>query len=185
MTLAAFATVDQLASSLGVDVPSDDLILGRWNDALTDASGYLRTVIGQPITAGTAELDVTTDRNGEADLWLVPITSITSITDLDLNLTVNTDHWNLDGQRLCLPRGRVKYRVALNYGYDPIPTEIIRWTKVLACAQIQVSASGNLGLDNVTSLAVDDGKVTYTEAMAVSLPEASAQWLKATFGGQQ
>lgn len=183
--MAAFASVDQLASSLGVAVPTDSLILSRWNDALTDASGYLRSVIGQPIDAGTATLDVWTDHNGEADIWLVPVTSITSITDLDRNVILTADDWNLKDQRLYLPRARVKYRVVLDYGYDPIPSELVRWTKVLAAMQIKVAAAGSLGVDNVSSVAVDDGKVTYTEAMTVALPDATAQWLKATFGGPQ
>lgn len=183
--MADFATVDQLASSLGVDVPTDPLILGRWNDALADASGYLRTVIGQPIDAGAAELDLLTDRHGEADIWLVPVTAITSVTDLDLNEAVDSDHWTLKDQRLYLPRGCTIYRVVLSYGYDPIPTELVRWAKVLAATQIQVAPGGSLGLSNVSSVAVDDGKVSYADRMAVALPDSVAQWLKATFGGPQ
>lgn len=183
--MADFATVDQLASSLGVDVPTDALILGRWNDALADASGYLRTVVGQPIEAGTAILDLLTDSSGEVDIWLVPVTAVSSIVDLDTNLALMSDRWTLKDQRLYLPRGCATYRVSLSYGYDPIPTEIIRWTKVLAATQIQVAAGGSLGLSNVSSVAVDDGKVSYVEQMAVALPETAAQWLKATFGGPQ
>jgi len=183
--MADFATVDQLASSLGVDVPADPLVLSRWTDALADASGYLRTLIGQPIEAGSTTLDLTTAANGEADIWLVPVTAITSITDLDTNLTVSTDRWTLKDQRLYLPRGCTTYRVALTYGYDPIPTELVRWTKVLAAAQIQVAPGGSLGIDNVSSVAVDDGKVTYKDTAAVELPDSTAQWLKATFGGPQ
>jgi len=185
MTLAPFASVDQLASALGVEVPSDGLVLSRWIAALDDASGYLRTVIGQPITAGTAELDVWTDRSGEADIWLVPVTSVTSVTDLDQNVVVSADRWELKDQRLCLPRACVKYRVVLDYGYTEAPAELVRWTKVLAATQIQVAPGGGLGLNHVTSVAVDDGKVTYAEAMTVALPDATAQWLKATFGGPQ
>ena len=185
MTLDAFATVDQLASSLGIDTPDDPLIFARWSDALSDASGYLRTVIGQPITAGSAILDLWTDQNGETDIWLVPVTSITSITDLDQNVVLTSDRWNLVDQRLYLPRACVKYRVALDHGYEEIPAELVRWTKVLAATQIQVAAGGTLGLNHVTSVAVDDGKVTYADAMSVALPDSTAQWLKATFGGPQ
>ena len=181
----AFATAEQLAATLGVAVPTDTLILSRWNEALADASGYLRTVIGQPINAGSVTLDLLTDSSGEVDVWLVPVTGITSITALDTGLTVDTDRWQLKDQRLYLPRGCTTYRVVLTYGYFTIPTELVRWTKVLAAAQIQVAAAGNLGVDNVTSVAVDDGKVTYTDAMAVALPDSTAQWLKATFGGPQ
>lgn len=183
--MADFATADDLASSLGVDVPTDGLVLGRWMDALADASGYLRTLIGQPIEAGTAELDLLTDSSGEADIWLVPVTGITSITALDTSLTVDTDRWTLKDQRLYLPRGNTVYRVVLSYGYDPIPAEIVRWTKVLAATQVQVAPGGSLGLSNVASVAVDDGKVTYTDGMAVTIPDSTAQWLKATFGGPQ
>lgn len=183
--MTAFATAAQLASSLGVDVPTDPLVLGIWTDALNDASGYLRTVIGQPIDAGTATLDLFTDSNGEADIWLVPVTSITSVTDLDTNVVVDTTRWQLKDQRLYLPRGCNTYRVVLDYGYASIPAELVRWTKVLAAAQIQVAPTGSLGIDNVSSVAIDDGKVTYSGAMAVALPDATAQWLKATFGGPQ
>lgn len=183
--MTAFATPAQLASSLGIDEPTDPLVVSRWEDALDDASGYLRTVIGQPIDAGTATLDLLTDSHGEADIWLVPVTGITSITDTDTDVVLDTDHWQLKDQRLYLPRGCTTYRVVLNYGYAAIPAELVRWTKVLAAAQIQVSASGNLGIDNVSSVAIDDGKVTYSGAMAVALPDSTAQWLKATFGGPQ
>lgn len=183
--MADFANVGQLAAALGVAVPSDEPTVNRWNAALADASGYLRTVIGQPISAGTATLDLLTDSTGEADVWLVPVTGITSITALDSNQAVATDRWTLKDQRLYLPRGNTTYRVVLSYGYSTIPAEIVRWTKVLAAAQIQVAAAGNLGIDNVSSVSVDDGKVTYTGAPAVALPDTTAQWLKATFGGPQ
>lgn len=180
-----FATTAQLAAALGVAVPTDPLILGSWQAALADASGYLRTVIGQPITAGTATLDLLTDASGEADVWLVPVTAVTSITDLGTNAVLTTDRWTLKDQRLYLPRGCTTYRVVLAYGYNPIPTEIVRWTKVLASAQIQVAATGNLGIDNVKTVRIDDGQVDYTGQMAVALPDSTAQWLKATFGGPQ
>lgn len=183
MTLFPFATPDQLAASLGVDVP-DGLVLSQWEAALDDASGYLRTVIGQPITADTATLALTTDGRGEADIWLVPVTSITSIVDSAGN-PVPTDRWKLKDQRLMLPLAYETYTVELAYGYDEPPSELVRWTKVLASTQIQAAGLGSLGLTNVTSVDVDDGKVTYSGAMTVALPDATAQWLKATFGGPQ
>src|SRR5690348_11590945 len=112
MTLPAFATTAQLASSLGVAVPTDSLILSRWQDALDDASGYLRTLIGQPITAGTAHLNLTTDERGEADIWLVPVTAVTSITDPEGNV-LTTDDWELVDQRLNLRRAHTQYAVVL------------------------------------------------------------------------
>jgi hypothetical protein len=183
--VTAFATTTNLASSLGVAVPTDTLILGRWQDALDDATALLRTVIGQPITAGSATLDLTTDCQGEADIWLVPIRDITSVTDLDTNTVITSDRWQLVDQRMHLPRAGITYRIGLDYGYQTLPAEIVRWTKVLAATQIQVAAGGSLGLSNVASVAVDDGKVTYADRMAVALPDSTAQWLKATFGGPQ
>jgi hypothetical protein len=182
--VTAFATADQLAATLGVATPSDSLVLGMWTTALDDASGYLRTVIGQPISSGTVTLSLTTDRNGMAEIWLVPVTSITSVVDEDGNV-VDSDHWRLDEQKLYLQRPCETYTVVLAYGYATIPPEIVRWTKVLANAQIQAATQGNLGLSTVTSVAIDDGKVTYSDAMTVALPDKSAQWLKATFGGPQ
>lgn len=179
---SAFATPAQLASSLGVAVPTDALTLGKWADALADASGYLRTIIGQPINAGSAVLDLTTDGQGEADIWLVPAV-VTGVT-LD-GVTVANDRWQMTNQRLSLPRPFTTYRVTVAFGYFTIPTELVRWTKVLAATQIQVAPGGSLGLSNVASVAVDDGKVSYTDRMAVALPDSVAQWLKATFGGPQ
>lgn len=184
MTLAAFATTAQLASSLGVAVPTDSLILGRWQDALNDASGYLRTLIGQPITAGTASLSLTTDERGEVDIWLVPVTAITSITDPE-GTVLTVDDWELKDQRLYLRRGNTPYTVVIAYGYATPPAELVRWTKVLAATQIQVAASGSLGLSHVSSLSIDDAKIMYRDAMSVVMPDAAAQWLKATFGGPQ
>lgn len=181
--MTAFVRADQLAATLGVDTPTG-ATLTQWETALDDASGYLRTVIGQPITAGTTTLSLLTDHRGETDIWLVPVTSITSITDPD-GETVDASDWELVGQRLYLRRAHVVYTVTLNYGYTTVPDEIMRWTKVLANVQIQAAAQGNLGLNTVSSVAIDDGKVTYSSAMSVALPQATAQWLKATFGGAQ
>lgn len=182
--MTSFATVDDLAAALGVAVPTDDLIIGQWQAALDDASGYLRTVIGQPVNAGTAQLTVRTDDHGGADLWLVPVTAITEILDPDGNAVASTD-WDLQGQHLQLRRPCVEYTVSLTYGYATVPAELARWTKVLASVQIQAAAGGTLGLDSITSVAVDDGKVTYEPGMTVQLSDTTAQWLKATFGGPQ
>lgn len=182
--MTAFATVDQLAATLGVATPSDGAIYSAWTAALEDASDYLRAVIGQPISAGTTTLEVTTDHRGEADIPLVPITSITAVIDVD-GQTVTSDDYRLDGQRLWLRYAHSTYQVYLAYGYSVIPGEIVRWTKVLANVQINAAAQGNLGLSAVSSVAIDDGRVTYSNAMSVALPAATAQWLKATFGGQQ
>lgn len=179
-----FASAAQLASSLGMDVPTDPLILSRWTDALNDASGYLQALIGQPISAGTATLSLTTDHRGEADIWLVPVTKIVSVTDPEGNVLTTDDYFLVD-QRLNLRRGCTTYQVVISFGYSVIPTEIVRWTKVLAATQIQVAANGTLGLSNVSSVAVDDAKISYTDAMAVLMPDSAAQWLKATFGGPQ
>ena len=182
--MTAFATADQLASTLGVATPVDALVLGMWQAALDDASGYLRQVIGQPIDSGSVTLTLTTDRGGETDVWLVPVTSITSITDPE-GVVLDVTDWRLFDQRLYLPRARTAYTVVLSYGYTVVPSEIVRWTKVLANTQIQAAAQGNLGLSTVTSVAIDDGKVTYSSEMTVALPDKIAQWLKATFGGPQ
>jgi hypothetical protein len=182
--MTAFATPDQLASSLGVATPTDAPVLGMWTTALSDASDYLRTVIGQPITAGTATLDLLTNEAGEADIWLVPVTALTSVVDPDGNV-VTSDDYTLKDQRLYLRRAHTTYTVTLAYGYATIPAEIVRWTKILAAAQIKVAPQGSLGMSNVASVAVDDGKVSYVDRASTTLPDVTAQWLKATFGGPQ
>jgi hypothetical protein len=180
MTLPAFVTPDQLASSLGVTtIPN----IGVWSDALDDASGYLRSVIGQAITAGTVTITVQTDDNAVADIWFVPAV-ITTVVDSDGN-TVDPTLWEFAEQRLFLQRRCSNYTVTLNYGYDDVPQEIIRWTKALAAAQINASANGHLGINAVTSVAIDDGKVTYSEAMTVALPDKVEQRLRATYGGRK
>jgi hypothetical protein len=189
-SLPAFATPAQLASTLGVEMPTGQTF-DQWSVALDDASGYLRSVIGQPITAGTATLSLTTDERGEADIWLVPVTSITSVTDPEGNI-LTTDQWELVDQRLNVRRAHTVYTVVLAYGYTAIPSEIVRWTKVLANTQIQAAKQGSLGLNNVESVSVGDVHVQYpvnrrstSPEMTVALPETEAQRLKATYGGTQ
>jgi hypothetical protein len=184
--VTAFATPGQLAATLGVPTPTDQAVLTQWNNALDDATGILRDAIGQPVSAGTAELSVDTDGRGVAELWLVPVTAITSVLD-EAGNTVEPTDWTLRDQRLYLRRAHATYTVTVAYGYttETMPAEIVRWTKVLAAAQLQAAPAGHLGLSAVTDVAIDDGKVTYTDTMAVALPAAVAQRLKAVYGGPQ
>lgn len=180
MALASFVTPAQLASALGVAAPTG-AVLTQWQDALDDASGYLRFIVRQPITSGTATLRLRTDMRGVAEVWLFPAT-VSAVLDSNGD-AVDPTRYDYHEQRIKLPHCVADYDVTVDYGYAETPSEFMRWTKVLAAAQIKAASSGVLNGSPVTSVAVDDAKVTYSDAIQVALPDAVASRLLATYGG--
>lgn len=185
--LPALVTVTALADRLQVAEPGADSPVGKaWAAALLDASNEIRRVIGQPITAGTATIEIDIDRHGRACIPLCPVRSLSAVTTSDDRL-LEDDQWQLRGQRFWLCSWGYycggPLTATIEYGFPEIPGDIQKYVCVLAAAQIASSARGNLGMTGgVTSVAVDDGKVVLTDAPAV-LPELVQEQLRAQYGG--
>ena len=194
--LPALATAADLAGRLTVAVPAEPLLTG-WNDALLDASNALRDAIGQPITPAVSTLSVAVNEFGFALIPVSPVVSVTAVVDPN-GVTLPTDGsaFQVRGQRLNIfgpyyvsaPWGTSvdpTYHVTVSHGWSVIPGEILRWVYVLAAAQIQSVGNGNLGMNGgVTSVAIDDGKVTYADMLGM-IPERVQARLKAMYGGEQ
>lgn len=184
---APLATAADLAARLKVDTPAaGSTQRAQWDAALADASEHLRDVIGTTITqlTSTVTLDVETD--GQLRLPGSPVTAVTSVT-VD-GTALAADSWRLRHGvlRFAVRRGR-EVTVTYTHGWATVPGELVKWTCVLAAAELASAARGNLGMaGNVASVAVDDGRVTFhsgdQQASGVDLPERVADRLRATYG---
>lgn len=188
--LPTLVTAAAYAGRLKLAVPTDPVVLQSWTDALLDASGTLRDVIRQPLTPATTTLPVPWNASGYFLIPLNPVTSVLSVSNAAG--VVDPSLYTVQGQRLyvdpsvidCDGLGEPQLTVTVQHGWDPIPREIQRWVCVLAAAQLAAVARGNLGNNGgVTSVAVDDGKVTYEKA-ADQIPAAVRDRLRATYGGE-
>lgn len=194
--LPALATVGDLAGRLGLATPIDGLVIGTWSGALLDASNELRDAIGQPITPGTATLPVPINEYGFGLIPISPVVAVSAVVDpTGFALPTDGTGYDVTDQRLTIysrylrenPLGPTDptYLVTVSHGWDPIPGELLRWVYVLAAAQLGSTAHGNLGINGgVTSVTIDDGKVTYAN-LAEMIPDRVLARLRATYGGEQ
>lgn len=188
--LPSLVTADAYAGRLKLAVPTDPVVLQSWTDALLDASGTLRDIIRQPLTPATATLQVPWNLGGFFLIPLSPVTAVTSVSNAAG--VIDPSLYKVQGQRLYVDPSVIDYcdlgqpqlTATVEHGWDPIPREIQRWVCVLTASQLAAVARGNLGNNGgVTSVAVDDGKVTYEKA-ADQIPEAVRARLRATYGGE-
>lgn len=192
--LPALAGAAGLAERLGQAVPTG-ATAAMWDDALLDASNAVRDAVGQPITPGTSTLRVPINEYGFGLIPISPVVAVTSVADPDgVVLPGDGSGWEVTDQRLivlppwrasALPELDPLVLVTVDHGWDPIPGELLRWVYVLAAAQIANAAHGNLGVSaGVTSVAIDDGKVTYAD-VAGMIPDRVQARLRAMYGGEQ
>jgi hypothetical protein len=193
--LPALALAADLAERLNIAEPTGDTKV-QWDDALLDASSAVRDAIGQPITPGTSTLKVAINEYGFGLIPLSPVVAVTAVVDRNgVTLPADGTGYEVTDQRLTIfPRWATLnpwastdpiYLVTVSHGWDPIPGEILRWVYVLAAAQIAAATHGHLGIaGGVTSVAIDDGKVTYAD-VAGMIPDRVQERLRSTYGGEQ
>lgn len=185
MALPPLATTAQLAGRLGQGWP-DGAAQVQWEMALGDASSTIRSVVGQPITAGTATLLLETDRDGRARLGLSP--AVVTGVSWNGSTVPASQYWLHEGHmQTLLPRQTLL--VTVSYGWAEVPDEIVKWTCALAVAQINAAETGSLGVSGgvVTSIRVDDAAVNYAPnpdgTVSADLPETVKTHLRQTYGG--
>lgn len=194
--LPALAAVPDLAGRLKLPVPTDPLVVQEWEDALLDASSALRDAIGQPLTPATSTIPVSINLYGFGLIPICPVTAVTAVADpTGFALPTDGTGWTVEGQRLTIyspylignPRALVDpvYLVTINHGWDPMPGELLRWTYVLAAAQLANVEVGSLGVNGGASqVGIDDGSVKYSDISGM-IPERVQARMRAMYGGEQ
>jgi hypothetical protein len=197
--LPTLVTADAYAARFSLTAPAvGDPERPRWDNALLDASGALRDVIRQPLSAGTATLPVKRTLGGYFLIPLCPVTALIEVSNDDGVVDPSLYRWSpARCQRLwvdpsvisvpcCFDGDGPELTVTVDYGYDAdtLPDEVARWGCVLAAGQIAATKRGNLGsTGGLTSLAIDDGKATFAGG-ADEIPERVKERLRASYGGE-
>jgi hypothetical protein len=195
--LPPLAVPADLAGRLQQATPTDPVVVAAWESALADASSDVRDAVGQPITPGTATLDVPVNQYGHGLIPMCPVTGVTAVVDPSgVTLPGDGTGYRIDGQRMFIyrrymvgnPNDRAldpMYRVTVNHGWDPIPGELLKWVYVLAAAQLAAVGLGHLGISGgLTSVAVDDGRATFASGASVEIPDRQIARLRAMYGGE-
>lgn len=187
MSLPPLATAAQLAARLKITEPGESTPDGlAWAAALADASSTIRSAVGQPITAGTADLLLYADCDGRIRIYLSPMRVVS--VSLQTGTPVSASDYRVtDGVLSTLLPFRPLV-VAVEYGWAEIPDEIVKWTCILAAAQLANVAAGSLGITGQapTSIKVDDAAVTYAadqSGASAGLPPRIAAQLRVAYGG--
>lgn len=186
MALEPLATVADLAERLGIAAPAVGSVDYKvWLDAIVDASNEMRRVIGQPITAGEATLELDVDDRGHAWIPLCPVRDLSDVETEDGD-PLAADTYRLRGQRLHVYGNTVCGRTVtatVAYGFPEIPGDILRYVYVLAAAQIAAKGRGNLGMTGgLENISVDDARAQLADA-PVTLPDRIADQLRMLYGG--
>lgn len=188
MALPPLATAADLAARLKVETPAvgtDQRT--QWDAALADASGHLRDAIGSAVTQLTSTVTLPVVEHGLLELPGGPATSVGDVSVDGAAPLPEADRWLSDARTLRLSAWRGQsVRVTYTHGWVEVPAELVKWTCVLAAAQLASAARGSLGMaGNVASVAVDDARVQFRadgDEPGVELPERVAVRLRATYG---
>lgn len=179
--LAPLATAADLQDR-GVDVTDT----ARVAAALDTVSASIRDAAGCAISRITATIKVTPD--GHHLPLPGPVLSVDSVR---LGDVLVTDYYE-DDYGLARPSGwgclaGQRAAVTLTWGLDPVPADIVDLACNLATAQLNHLAEGGGSTAGLSSVAIDDGRESYTEEAAghvspAFLPDATRQWLARRFG---
>jgi hypothetical protein len=155
--------------------------------ALASASGYLRDVIGRPITRLRSQLTLEV---GDGGVLLVPgpvveVHSVTATTGAD----VAHDAGDAFSLRVRARPG-TRVEVDLTHGWDPVPSEVRRYTMAVAASELASLKRGSLGMaGNVANIAVEDVRVGFfaggETSSGLELPERIVARLRANYGGHR
>lgn len=191
MALEPLATAADLAARLKIAVPDDDLVLAQMETHLVDASGELRSAIGQPITRMTSTAELWPERAGFYDIPAWPIVEIAEV-----KLEGEAAAWKRVGpNRISVPRACGPVEVTFTHGWEPIPEDIVKWTCVLAASSLaaaeQTESLGLVAGISQRSEKIDDYQLSWQtpeagggdSASGMTLPIRIAEKLRAQYGG--
>lgn len=183
-----FATVESLFVRLKLPTPEAGTLAYQHADAaLEDATEAMRDLIGQRLTADTTTITETVPVGGVINMPVVPVTALRSVTLARGGAHVSARLENSKQVKVFGHDG-LRVKIECDYGWDPIPRIIARWTRVLAAASMVAAKTGNLGLSGgIAGVGADDARVTFAtnrgeQGQGLEVPEATATSLRATYG---
>lgn len=183
-----FATVESLFVRLQLPTPDkESLAYLNAKAALEDATETMRDIIGQHLTADTAVITETVPVGGVINMPVVPVTALRSVTLASSGVRVSARLenskqvlvWGADGMRV---------KIECDYGWDPIPPIIAKWTRILAAASMAAAKTGNLGLSGgIAGVGIDDARISFAtrqgeQGEGMDIPEKVQMRLRATYG---
>ena len=181
--MTAFATKADLAARLKRAVPTvASLEESQWDEALDDASAYLRAVIGWQVYP---EATVTAAMFGSGGRWLsLPggAMSVESVTGDGV-----PSEWSVIDGALYGDSGTWWGKVTVEYtvGLAAVPDDLKAFTCVVASQVLAVTADlGALSATGVASVAIDDYRKAWSqgESAGLDLPQRVEDRLRAAYG---
>lgn len=184
----AFATVQQLFTRLRLPEPSDtSLDYESAQEALADATAELVRITGQSLEAGESTVTERVPVGGVVNLPIVPAREIHAVVNADTGHPVTFEFEN-SKQVLVHAPARSRVRITYTRGYTKIPPELVKYTCVLAAAQLAAADAGNLGLSGgISGISIDDGRVSFAtrpgeQGEGLALPARIESSLRSTYG---
>lgn len=181
--MTAFATKAELAARLKRAVPTAaSLEESQWDEALDDASAYLRAVIGWQVFP---QSEVSVVLFGRGSRWL-PLpggaVSVESATGDGV-----PSEWSVVDGSLYGDSGGWYGKVTVGYtvGYADVPDDLRAFTCVVASQVLAVTADlGALSATGVASVAIDDYRKAWSqgESAGLDLPQRVEDRLRAAYG---
>lgn len=181
--MTAFATKADLAARLKRAVPTvASLEESQWDEALDDASAFLRSVIGWQVYP---QAEVSAVLFGGGGRWLplpggaVAVTSVTG--------DGAPSSWSLIDGALYGDSGGWfgKVTVAYTVGLEVAPEDLKAFTCVVASQVLAITADlGSLSATGVASVAIDDYRKAWSqgESAGLDLPARVMDQLRAAYG---
>lgn len=175
-----FATVTDLEERLGRTLDSTERQVAEF--ALTDATAYLRGIVGNQVSppAQVTVRDLLTGGEKWVHLPGAPIVSVESVTvDGD-----EVDFIHLDNA--VKVRGRSLVEVSYTFGYTEVPPELTAWACVLAADVLSsIEDLGSLHSGGVSYVSIDDYRKGWQaggENSGFTLPKRVEDSLRSRYG---
>ena len=176
-----FATVADLVSR-GRTVPRE--LTARAEQALSDASTFLRSEIGWQVYPATTLSTVHRGWSQNVRLPGSPVREITSVASNGVAWAL-TDYELVDGEAVLRRPGHGSV-ISFRVGFDSPPDELTAWTCVLAADELsRAEDPDDPGGARPASESLADWRVTYSKRQQegdLPIPERVLERLRSTYG---
>ena len=197
-TLVDLATLADVEAVLGRTVTDADerALVAR---LLREASAAMRTLLGQPVTRTTGAL-AELDSNGAEVVLLrdrgepaYPVLAVTQVVADGVTLDPGSYEWSRSGALRRAGGWPVGYRtvqVTFDYGYDPVPDDVVLAVAEAVAARVDLGESGlasTASVDDVLALVPEAQLGQPVDAVASrAITEADVQaWIEQAAGAVQ
>lgn len=186
--IAAFAQVEDLSVRLKRPTPAAGTAeYKQMAAALEDATAELQGIIGQTVSAKDTSYKTRVPAGG---VVVLPFNPVREVETVILTETGQEVRFSLEDARQVIVDAPESSSVTirLRAGYTNVPGELVKWTCVIAAAQLAAASAGNLGLSGgIAGIRHDDTSLTLAtregeNGAGVILPQAVQARLRATYG---